>query len=356
MRFELGLALFGSLAAAAPQGIAFDVVAKAPAATISGAPVNLLTQTTIYDASAAATSAAAAESTAPPSHKRSDLINRQNDPNAPCAPQAGGAGPTAQPNTDTGFEQYRPFADFAIGTPAPSGYMRNFTNLNGSTSQNGYMGLYTLPTYNATQCASYCNAASGCTAFNLFFERDPSLNPAASCPNPTAFTNIKCTLWGLPVSSATATNMGQYRDQFHVVIAGSDGFNKLAPFAPSMSGFAAPQTLPGAVNYPASYIGADFFNAPFNPAVCADVCRATSASNRATAVASGAASYVPCNYFDAYALSAGGVPRGLYCAFYSSAVDSKYATVTSAQNGGQTYAVGNSFGYASSVVDQGTVS
>lgn len=58
-------------------------------------------------------------------------------------------------------------------------------------------------------------------AFNLYFERDPTLDPnAQSCPNPPFLTNIKCVFWGVPVSKATATNDGQYRDSFQVVIAG----------------------------------------------------------------------------------------------------------------------------------------
>lgn len=87
------------------------------------------------------------------------------------------------------------------------------------------MGLYTLMSYNTTQCAGYCNSTTGCEAINIYFERDPVVNPGPNCPNPPASTNIKCTLWGSPVSAATATNEGQYRDQFEVVIAGSDGFN-----------------------------------------------------------------------------------------------------------------------------------
>lgn len=87
------------------------------------------------------------------------------------------------------------------------------------------MGLYTLTEYDTLGCASQCDQASGCVAFNMYVERDPSLNAnAVSCPNPPSTTNYKCTLWGAPVSSDEATNTGQYQDSFEIVIAGSNGW------------------------------------------------------------------------------------------------------------------------------------
>jgi hypothetical protein len=83
------------------------------------------------------------------------------------------------------------------------------------------MGYTTLNKYDTLQCASLCNKRTGCVAFNLYFERDPTLDAnAQSCPNPPSLTNIKCVFWGAPISDKTATNDGQYRDSFHVVIAG----------------------------------------------------------------------------------------------------------------------------------------
>ena len=86
------------------------------------------------------------------------------------------------------------------------------------------MGLYTLQSYDTLTCASKCDQASGCEAFNLYIERDPSLDPnAQNCPNPPSTTNYKCTIWGVAVTAGEATNYGQWRDSFHVVIAGSNG-------------------------------------------------------------------------------------------------------------------------------------
>ena len=88
------------------------------------------------------------------------------------------------------------------------------------------MGLHTISSYDTLGCASLCDRADGCVAFNMYIERDPSVNPnSVNCPNPPSTTNFKCTLWGAPVSADEANNEGQWRDSFQVVIAGSNGFS-----------------------------------------------------------------------------------------------------------------------------------
>lgn len=112
----------------------------------------------------------------------------------------------------------------ATAAPTPDGYEVVFINSNASLTASDYMGLYTLTSFDTLGCASLCDQASGCQAFNMYIERDPSLNAsAANCPNPPSTTNYKCTLWGAPVSVNEATNFGQYQDSFQVVIAGSNG-------------------------------------------------------------------------------------------------------------------------------------
>jgi hypothetical protein len=94
------------------------------------------------------------------------------------------------------------------------------------------MGLWTLTSFDTLQCASLCDQNSGCVAFNMYIERDPSLDAnATNCPNPPSTTNFKCTLWGAPVSASEVTNLGQWRDSFEVVMTGSNGTQCL-PFAP----------------------------------------------------------------------------------------------------------------------------
>lgn len=234
-------------------------------------------------------------------------------------------------------------------------YTEAFVNLNGSVSMATYMGYYTLTRYVPADCASYCNAATGCLGFNIFFERDPSVVPGPACPNPPSTDNIKCTLWGSPVTAASATNEGQYQDEFHVVIAGSNGYNLVGSTPYTPTGFSAPVAFEGAIDVSTNYVGARYFNQPYDAGVCAALCAATTADNRATAQASGEVSYVPCNYFNAYLLSENEVPQGLYCSLYSASISASVETYTTVQSGGNTYTVGYSYGFEASVVDSGVV-
>ena len=85
------------------------------------------------------------------------------------------------------------------------------------------MGYTLLNSYSPAQCASACNAINDCKAINVFVERDPSTVPNANCSNPASIANYKCSFWNATISAASATNRGQYQEQFQTAIAGSDG-------------------------------------------------------------------------------------------------------------------------------------
>jgi hypothetical protein len=198
-----------------------------------------------YDPVAAVASAVAAVDEAPPSpspyEKRSGT----------CEPQPPGSGPVPVPDTPAAFLADGDFTSYANSAVTPPGYTQSFSNLQGSTGSLGYMGLYTLDSYDVAKCAAKCNAAYPCQAFNIYFERDPTVDPSYddTCPNPPSLTNIKCTLWGYPVYAKTATNTGQWRSQFQVVITGSNGYNKNPAFNTPL-GWTGPAVLPGAINAP----------------------------------------------------------------------------------------------------------
>lgn len=153
------------------------------------------------------------------------------DSTQPCALQPAGHGPIPSPNTDTAFAAFNTFSSIANAATAPSGWQRTFTNLNASELYDPttmvYLGYQALNVYDAGQCAALCDNTTGCVGTNLYYERNPTLLPADACPDPTAQTVIKCTLWGSPVTPAAATNYGQWREHFHVVIAGSNAYMKL---------------------------------------------------------------------------------------------------------------------------------
>jgi len=186
MRFTLAvLPVLAALVAAAPQPqvINFAAVAAAPPPTVTGPPVGVSNQTNVYNSNAAQSSASSSVADNSTSVSKRGVTDD-------CAPQPDGYGPTPFPNTVSGFENYPPFDAAAFIAMAPFGYSRSFVDYNGSMTGAGYLGLYTLNSYSVSTCASKCNSVSGCLGFNLFYERNPTLFPAAACPNPTAYVSL----------------------------------------------------------------------------------------------------------------------------------------------------------------------
>jgi len=158
-----------------------------------------------------------------------------------------------------------------------------------------------LESYDVSGCASFCDQTDLCTAFNLYIERDPSLNPtsgetnATYCPNPSSVTNYKCSLWGSSIDASSATNYGDYQEQFQVVIAASNGYDKTNNTTPATQpGWESPHKCSGgAISSGGSYhIGSSFYPGPFDPSVCAIYAQAQTNKNKQVAQQSGASSYV----------------------------------------------------------------
>ncbi|EME40725.1 hypothetical protein DOTSEDRAFT_157604 [Dothistroma septosporum NZE10] len=170
------------------------------------------------------------------------------NPLDPCAPQPDGYGPIPFPDNPSAFLAFPTLHALASAAPStiPSTdnteYIQVFKDLNAATSAPSYLGLYTLQNYSAPECAAKCDCTELCTAFNIYAERDPSLNPAnndstynpgyqtvwgQNCPNPQSMTSYKCTLWGSHIDSSTATNTGYTTEQFQVVVTASDGYDKI---------------------------------------------------------------------------------------------------------------------------------
>jgi hypothetical protein len=270
---------------------------------------------------------------------------------------------------------YAPFASSATAAAAaaPSGYKSVFTNLQGSTQQTGYMGLYTLTTYDPAVCAAQCDAVALCESFNLYFERDPTVDPSdISCADPPSLTNYKCTLYGYPIVGSTATNTGGYRgvasasgSTFKVAIAGSNGYVKhLVP--PSYTNFTGPvdlgnaainaplDTTPG-VTYTDTYVGAKVYDTGrYDPSLCVAACQTQTTYDHAHP-ASGATTYKACNFFNSYILLQNGVPLGTYCSLYTRSWSTSYATNTGQTRASGVYTIAESFSYSLTTPDSGTL-
>ncbi|EAT80028.1 hypothetical protein HBI56_148780 [Parastagonospora nodorum] len=249
----------------------------------------------------------------------------------------------------------------------PTGYTKEFSDEFGSTEQIGYLTYKIIESgdYDVKQCADFCDSEKFCLGFNIFYERDPSVDPTSSCTNPEPITNVKCSIYGYPVAKASATNQGQWREQFNVVIVGSNGYSKLDPTckdAPTVAGFNAPENLKAAINAPLiqkngqdydTYNGMRLFNdGPYDPKLCAAACDSQTAFDKEH-LADVNGNYKPCNFFTSYILTKNGVPLGTYCALYTQYWGAEKAVNTGYYYGDDAYKVTCAASYTATTLDSG---
>ena len=127
-----------------------------------------------------------------------------------CAPQPLGSGPVSNnPDTADGFLSNPVYASNAKAATTPKGYTQAYVGLNAASTTGGYLGVEELTSYDTAYCASQCCSFwPGCTSFNIYYERNPTVDPAAACPNPSSTTRIKCSFWSQSLVPADATNDG----------------------------------------------------------------------------------------------------------------------------------------------------
>ncbi|TEA19136.1 hypothetical protein C8034_v010465 [Colletotrichum sidae] len=328
---------------------AFDA---APKVTKTGPAMGATAEKPTYN-QAQRVAAAAKDAITDPVSTPNTAVSRRDSSCSGANREPTGYGPVSSPDTYDTFMADPQFDAIAKAAKAPYGYELAFTSVNGSMEGQGYQGLYTLQSYDAVKCQQYCDAAPACMGFNIFMERNPALTPSDSCVNPGSTTNYKCTLWGAGVSQASATNVGQWRNDFHVGIRGSNGYNKIAP-PPSYTNFTGPAAFDGATQAPYSYMGVKYFAGVFDPSQCASACQATTQYDRGHP--NGDGTYDACNFFNAYVLNVNGVPQGTTCSMYTRAWDRSYSTNIGQWRGTDYYSVSYSFGYTLNPQDSGRVS
>lgn len=330
------VALAAAAPAPAPQDIEFDLVAALPNPTYTTAS-DVTAQTVTYTPNAIYSDALpqiTATDDASPTFTGVPVKRA-----AACAALPTGAGPIASSDTAANFLAIPELASTALAASTPAGYTQVFSNLNASNNAYGYLGYTTFKTYDVAGCAAKCNSINGCVSFNIYFERDPSVDPgtgASGCANPPSTTLIKCAFWGGPITVANANNPGQFRNQFQVVIAGSNGYvsNSIA----SVPGYGPAIPLGNAaINAPydalgfSSYMGVAMFTyGPFNASLCARACSEKSAYAIAHPPTDGTPVQT-CQFFNTYILYINSTSnpnniQGQYCAMYSESWSSKYAT------------------------------
>lgn len=280
---------------------------------------------------AAATDAAIAAPLHPGSLHLGPLIGRavETRTDDACKPLTLGAGPVLETDSAEAFVAADIFASAAIDAHTPTGYTQTFANLKASNSAYGYSGYSTLNSYDTEECARRCNNIESCSAFNIYFERDPSIVPAPSCANPASTTEIKCVYWGGYISANNANNYGQWREQFHVVIAGSNGYVKNGVV--SVDGYHGVSLGNAAINAPLNCVGQDtymgvkiFTTSFFDVGLCAAACASQNEYNIAHPPAVGSPKI--CQFFVTYLSHRNGTPEGQICALYTQSWSKKYAT------------------------------
>ncbi|KAK6002891.1 hypothetical protein QM012_001641 [Aureobasidium pullulans] len=184
------------------------------ASTVTG--ISDPSATDVFDSAADASAAIVSATIA-----SSGLVKRDST----CVPQPTGISYNSNPDTAAAFAADEYYMDQSLDAQTPSGFVETFQNLTASNSADNYMGFTLLSSYDVSTCASGCSAITGCNSVNIYFERDPSVNPdSPNCSNPPSVINIKCVYWGGAVTAANANNFGQWRDDFQVLIAGSNGY------------------------------------------------------------------------------------------------------------------------------------
>ncbi|KAI5359075.1 hypothetical protein Slin15195_G067060 [Septoria linicola] len=273
-----------------------------------------------------------------------------------CEAQPVGAGPAVRdPDTPAAFLNTPAFRDAALGAATPSGYDRVFQNLQAAFQGNSYITFRNLDSYDTQACSNFCNSEKGCSSFNIYFERAPSLNPSvdatnqtANCPNPASTTYIRCALHGSVIDAKGATNSGQFREQFQVVIAGSNAYSK--PGAPiDVPDYKPPQKCPdGGVGDKGKdwWIGDKFFPGAFNPDFCRIFAKVQTIKNIADAKAKGKKNYSPCNSFNAFEVFDSGKMVGTYCKLFTETLPIAWADHKSENKLGKLWELKNSWFYS----------
>ncbi|KAK6004336.1 hypothetical protein QM012_008198 [Aureobasidium pullulans] len=309
--------------------------------------------TTGISSSAAATSTVDSAATSTVAESAAETGSSLEKRDGTCATQPSGSGPKTTPDTADAFLANPIYNSTALAAGTPPGYALAFGPNQGATSASVYLTYFPLTSYDPYKCQEYCDQATNCYAFNIYYERDPSKDPnAVNCPNPASTVNVKCALWGSQIDATTATNDGQWRDSFQIVVAGSMGFNKQAA-PPNCAAFNAPTELGGAIQAPSGYMGSRYYPGPYDPSQCASACVATNQYSHKHPRSDG--TYDPCNFFNSYVLSKNGSPQGTYCSMYTSTWDKSYSTNYGQYRGSDRYTVGQSYGWTLTTQDPGNV-
>jgi len=358
--FLLTASAFSGLASALPQAINIEAAEAVPTPTVLGPKVDEVAALPVsYDPAAAAESVTAVVAKDGAETNKRDVRICETQPGSSIANPGDGS-------VNAYLKENSALRLAAQAAKAPEGYTQSFKDLTASTEQIGYLTYKNIEStkgYDVDACAAFCDSEKYCLGFNIYYERDPN-----DCDSAKPQTNLKCSIYGYPVAEKSATNQGQFRGDFQVVITGSNGYSKLdkskcKPAGP-VAGFKAPKDLDAAINAPLiqkygkdydTYNGMRLFNTnPYDPSLCAAACDAQTEFDSKHIVDKDG-NYKPCNFFTSYVLTKNGVPLGTYCALYTQEWTEEYAVNTGYYYGDDVYKVVCAAGYTASAIDDGNI-
>lgn len=209
---------------------------------------------------------------------------------------------------------------------------------------NTYLGYETLSSYDTETCAAFCDATDLCTGFNIFIERDPGWNPdQCSCADPPANYNYKCSIFAGGVDSSAATNVGQYQDDFEVVITASNGYvksNSTGAGEPCLpSGCGQPHSCWGKAHYhPETSLKEAFFPGAFDIDLCIELAVVQSQINLAATVNATAA------FLNAALVARDGEGWGTWCGLFTQPYGSDDCNWSPGSSGGHSWGCQDSWG------------
>ncbi|KAF7890023.1 uncharacterized protein EAF02_002438 [Botrytis sinoallii] len=317
-----------------PQDMDLGAIDALPQAEVSSAPVDVSSQVVavkpvsdaVLEGAAAVNDVAAPDGVA----RKRDLVKRD------CEQQPLGYGPNSKPDTADAFLADPQYNKIASKAPTPQGYTLAFSELKGSTHTTSYL--------------------DGCIAFNIYIERDPTVDPGYKCSNPPSTINYKCAKWGVQIKKETATNTVQYRKDFRVVISGSNGYNKRYSPEPCDK-YNGPVSLEGAMQAPLdpvtktdTYMGYKFFSFDdvktyeYGVVACTSACTAQSKYNLEHPPSSGHPAI--CNQVVVYVLSQSNKPQGIYCSMYTEVWAPNHATNYGQWRGSEYWSVSQAYSYS----------
>ncbi|EMD87748.1 hypothetical protein COCC4DRAFT_143088 [Bipolaris maydis ATCC 48331] len=269
-----------------------------------------------------------------------------------CEPLPHGRGLIPRPDTAEAFQSFPAFSLAATSATTPVGYIQAYSNLVTTFNEPSQFIRYTdLDSYDVSKCAAECGKDDKCNIFGIFFERTPMYKPGPKCPNPSSSTMIKCTLWSGTISPNANINKGQIREQFRIVMAGSNAYVKDITFSNRKDGSSnilknwivekykngAAIQVPLDCNGVDTYMGvAAWRDGKFDAQRCLDACKVAGDTDIQSR---------KCRFVNTYVQRRNGVQVAQHCAMFSEYWPAPFATNLGQLRGDVEISETDSYGY-----------